>query len=355
MKKTLTLIAKIAVSVLILIYLFRQVEIGKLLSELGSTDLKYFSAAVLFYFFIQAVSAYRWYLLLKPLGMETSYSKLLSFYFLGMYFNWFLPSAIGGDVFRIYYLNKETKRLSAATTSVFIDRDFGMAALLLIATATSLIAWTTFTVPDSSFINVPLAPLFILVSALFILANLFVFYRPTYNLLHKTLELIRMKKADEKVEHLYEAMNSYRGQWGMFFHVMIVSIIIQLGCVVVNVLTAKSIGITTANGWYDYLVFIPATGLISMVPASLNGIGWREASYLYLFQSVGVSEHEALSLAFLWLAVLLITSLPGGVIYILKGSSQKIHLGEVELETSGVGVGPNETENEKIIATTRSQ
>jgi hypothetical protein len=109
------------------------------------------------------------------------------------------------------------------------------------------------------------------------------------------------------------------------------SVGVQIGCAIVNMIAAAAIGLHTRNGWLDYLVFIPAIGLIGMIPASVNGMGWREMSYILLFQSVIVAvagnttpspddtKAAALALSFLWLGVLVATALPGGVLYVMGG------------------------------------
>jgi hypothetical protein len=319
MKKTAITILKIAVSIGLYLYIFKKIDLSKLWEHLRGAEVSYFIAAIAVYFLIQGLSAWRWYLLLRPLDIRAPYTKLLQYYLLGMLFNNFMPTGIGGDVFRIYYLHKDTGRLSRATASVFFDRNLGMAALLLMATVSALIAGTKVQ-------GVRLAPLFILIGVLFALANLALFYRPTYNLLHRLLTMLKMKRADERVEHLFWSVNSYRGQWRLIASTMVISLAVQLGCSVVNVLCADAIGLETRGGWVNYLVFIPAIGLISMIPVSVNGMGWREFSYIVLFGSVGVDESHAAALAFLWLGVLVITSLPGGVIYALQGLRSKERL-----------------------------
>lgn len=336
MKRTALTALKIAVSLALYAYIFSKVEVSHLWEILKDADVTLFIAGIGVYFLIQSLSAYRWQLLLRPLGLEASYRKLLSFYLLGMYFNFFLPTAIGGDVVRVYYLNKETRKLSRATASVFLDRDLGMAALLAVAMIVATAAGTRLPLPGLGDEEVRLAPLFGIVAIAFTLANLAIFYRPTYNLLHKVLRLLRMKRADEKVEHLFASVNSYRGKWALLAGTMIISIVIQLGGVFINVLVARSININTQNGWIDFLVFIPAISLISMVPLSVNGMGWREVSYIVLFQTVGVAQAQAAALAFLWLGVLVLTSLPGGIIYVMRGSKGPVTLADAD------PVGPQE-------------
>jgi glycosyltransferase 2 family protein len=322
MKKTLFTLLKIAVSLGILAYIFlKVVDINLLWKELIKANPLYFVAAVAVYFLVQGLSAWRWYVLLKPQGIDVPFSRILAYYFLGMYFNFFLPSAIGGDVVKVYYLNKETKQLSASTTSVFFDRDIGMGGLVLIALVTALYAG-----PAHMKINgVPLVPVFAFIFVGFLLANLAIFYRPTYNLLHRLLSLFKMKKVDDKIERLFTSVNVYRNRWGLIVATMLMSLGVQVGCALVNLLAARSIGLDKA-GLADYLVFIPAIGLISMIPISVGGTGVREAAYILMFSSIGVEEHQALALSVLWLGVIAITSLPGGIVYIARGSGKADHI-----------------------------
>ena len=351
MKKSGLLVLKVVFSVGILIYIFtRVVHIGDLWVNLREANVSYLVLAVAVYFLVQTLSAYRWYLLLKPLDIETSFSRILSLYYLGMYFNFFLPSAIGGDVFKVYYLHKETGRLSASTASVFLDRDIGMGGLLVSATLVAAYGGTR--VPPEN--GVLLAPLFALIGVAFIVANFALFYRRSYSLLHRLLSLFRMKKADEKVERLFESINAYRGKWGLAATTLTISLGVQFGCAFVNMLAAFSIGLHTQNGWIDYMVLIPAIGLIGMIPLSVNGAGWREASYILLFQSVGAEAHQAATLSLLWLGILVVTSLPGGIIYLARGgrASETPNSGSnLPGETRGIGAPIAASREEEPVST----
>ena len=344
-KKTATLVLKIAVSLGIYVLIFRKINVGNLWEELSKAKVGYFVAAVLVYYLAQGLSAYRWYLMLKPLDIKTSYPRLLSFYFLGMFFNFLMPTAIGGDVFRVYYLNKETRRLSASTASVFIDRDVGMAGLVLVAAVVA-------TYNGTRIGGVLLAPLFWLIIFAFMLANLALFYRRSYDLLHRLLSLFKMKKADERVEHLFLSFNAFRGKWGLMSSALLLSIVVQAGCAFVNLLAATSIGMKTNNGWIDYLILIPTIGLITMAPVSVNGMGLREGAYIMLFAPLVLTQpgdppdlaaHKAAALAFLWLGVTVATGLPGGIIYVLRGGKREgdLHKAEALLEPESVADNDN--------------
>src|SRR5580693_4829188 len=316
MRKAATMALKIVISVAIYVYILSKVKIGALLDITKHARASYILAAILLYFVVQTVSAYRWYVLLRPLRMQVSFIKIVGLYFLGMYSNLFLPGAIGGDFVRIYYLNKEARDLTGATASVFLDRDMGLASLLVIAIVASGVASIRFN-------GVLLAPVFGLIFVGFIAINLALFYRPTYRLVHHLLKLLKLKRSDEKVERMFKSVNAYRSEPGVIGVALLVSILIQVGGVVVNMLAGASIGLVSQNGMIDYLVFIPAISLISMNPISLNGMGWREAAYIILFMSAGATRDQATILSLLWLAVVVLTSLPGGLVYLANGAKKK--------------------------------
>jgi glycosyltransferase 2 family protein len=316
MKKTATMALKIGVSLALYAYIFRKVNIGQLWSTIKSSSPSWIITAILIYVVVQALSAYRWYVLLKPLQIRVPFIKILGFYLVGMYCNLLLPSSIGGDVVKIYYLNKEAQTLSGATASVFLDRDFGLAALLVMATAIAAVSGT-------SLKQVPLAPMFGLITLAFAAANLALFYRPTYSLLHRFLKLLKLKESDEKVERLFQSVNSYRGQYGVLAMAFLLSFAVQVGVTLVNMAGGAGIDLHTSHGLTDYFVYIPAISLIGMNPISINGMGWREAAYVFLFTSAGVTEPKAVTLALIWLAVLVLTSLPGGIIYIMMQTPNK--------------------------------
>jgi uncharacterized protein (TIRG00374 family) len=348
MKKTGLTLLKIVFSVGILVYIFTKVvHIQDLWANLREASVPYLIGAIVLYFVVQTISAYRWYLLLKPLDIEIGFPRILALYYLGMYFNFFLPSAIGGDVVKVYYLHKDTGRLSASTASVFLDRDIGMGGLLLAAIVVAAYGGTR--IPPEN--GVLLAPLFGLIGVAFIVANLALFYRPSYNALHRLLSLFKMKRADEKVERLYDSFNAYRGKWTLMLITLGASLAIQVGCALVNMLAADSIGLRTQHGWIDYMVFIPAIGLIGMIPLSVNGAGWREASYILLFQSVGAKPHEAATLSLLWLGIMVITSLPGGIVYIAMGGRRKKNKVVHDAEMPRVVAAINPTREEEPLST----
>ena len=69
---------------------------------------------------------------------------------------------------------------------------------------------------------------------------------------------------------------------------MVMSLGVQIGCAIVNLLASRAIGINEA-GLADYLVFIPAIGLISMIPISVGGTGLRVFHPLVIALAAGAN------------------------------------------------------------------
>src|SRR5216683_3079824 len=95
--------------------------------------LTYWLLAVGVFLLAQLASSVRWRWLARPLGFEESPWRFLGYYFVGMFFNLVLPTSVGGDVVRAWYLDAHSGRRLPAFVSVFADRVSGLLVLLVLA------------------------------------------------------------------------------------------------------------------------------------------------------------------------------------------------------------------------------
>ena len=68
----------------------------------------------------------------------------------------------------------------------------------------------------------------------------------------------------------------------------------------------------------DCLVLVPPVVLIVTLPISIAGWGVRETAMVTAFGFVGVPEHSSLALSILFGLVVIVTGLPGGLIWLLS-------------------------------------
>ena len=67
-----------------------------------------------------------------------------------------------------------------------------------------------------------------------------------------------------------------------------------------------------------YIILGPLLFLVQMVPFTLNGLGLREAFFVVFLGRFGVPEDVAFAAGFLFYAVSIATSIPGGIILLWR-------------------------------------
>src|SRR6266478_2387953 len=84
----------------------------------------------------------RWQILMRVQGMYMSWRRSIMLFFVGLFFNLFMPGYTGGDFARLYYLMREfPDKKKEAILTVVMDRLIGMAALVLAAVVTTGLRW----------------------------------------------------------------------------------------------------------------------------------------------------------------------------------------------------------------------
>ena len=79
------------------------------------------------------VSCIKWQRLLRHAGVAVGLGRLMALYVIGMLFNQFLPSNVGGDVARSVGLGRYTRQMPNAFATVFLERLTGFVALVACA------------------------------------------------------------------------------------------------------------------------------------------------------------------------------------------------------------------------------
>src|SRR5579883_3025338 len=54
------------------------------------------------------INARRWQIITRSLGFNKPFAEYVEYWYVGMFFNLFLPSTVGGDFSRCYYISKST-------------------------------------------------------------------------------------------------------------------------------------------------------------------------------------------------------------------------------------------------------
>ena len=302
-KKT---IIKIIVSTVLFVLILRKINIGSLIDTLKMLNYWYIPLILLLFFLNYLISSIRWKSLLIFENTEKITVKYLTaLYFIGAFFNNFMPTSIGGDVYKIYRLGKKINSNTNAFTATFMERFTGMVALVIISylgLVKTFDFWLNIAskyVPTSKYLEIELKVL--LYFGFWICAILF------FSLLK-----ILGKKV-KKIREVQESLFLYRNRKKELVIAFVSSFIVQLMAILSQYFVFKALGVNLEFG-YAFFIF-PVIILASFFIPSLNGIGVQDALYIQFFEIVGVSSPIALSASIVYHLFRLFVSLVGGAIY----------------------------------------
>ena len=94
--------------------------------------------AILVFFVSNVLGALQWHFLLAASGVRLTFAQTFRFYFVGLFFNNFLPANIGGDAIKIYDVSRGGSYVYRVTAVTLIDRFIGIFGLCLLFQKTLL-------------------------------------------------------------------------------------------------------------------------------------------------------------------------------------------------------------------------
>jgi hypothetical protein len=301
-------IIKLAVTALLFVYIFRKIDFHQFGATLRNARLGVLVIAFLVLWIGHYICIYRWRMLMRPLMPVLSVSRLFGIYCIGLFFNLTFPTVVGGDVVKMYYAGRPSKSYAQSFAATFLDRDAGMLAMMLIACSAILIY------P----VAVPRIPVPLIVWGafiIFVLINIGIFAPRFHRILTGLLGRFGLARIAVKVDMISNAFQIMGKHKLVLVGSLLISIFNQLLVIAVTWIMALGLRIHVPPSYF--LVFIPVVTLISMVPVSLNGMGLREYGFMSLFGAVGVPAASCIALGILSSILIILSSLPGGIVYIL--------------------------------------
>jgi glycosyltransferase 2 family protein len=312
-KRSALLVAKIAVSVGLLAYLFSTTDLQALNRRVRGGDTALLVGAVAIYAVILAVSTWRWRLLLRAQGYPAPLRRLSASYLVATFFNNFLPSNIGGDVIRV----RDSSQLTGSTTTslavVAIDRILGLGALYLLAAVAYLAGGPALRGLAGA------TPALIGLGVLF--GGLaYVFFRPgTAGRLVALSGISSFGWARQRFELVQAAVHVYRRQMFAVWTAFAASVVLQALVVCYYYAVARSLRI--ALPLVACFLMVPLCSLVQTVPVSFNGWGLRESVFILYFGQIGLPRETALAFSLVGAGLIVLLSLSGAVVWTSRGSA----------------------------------
>jgi uncharacterized protein (TIRG00374 family) len=291
----------------IILYLFRE-QLPAVFQHLKSTNPFYFMAAVIVFFLGLIGVAFR--LRFVVMAQQTELSPGLAYYvnLIALFFNNVLPSSVGGEMVKAYYLYKNANGKVSAFSAVIVDRLFGIVTMILISMS-AVLFWGQAQSSPKILSSIIFLTLFI------ITFGVLVFNKKIADSLCQVHIPLVPGILLEKIRDIYKAIHDYRGHKRIVLRCVLLTLVGQGSYIIANYLLARSLSIDIPLGFFFF--FVPIMLLIGVAP-SVNGIGVREATFLFYLNEF-TSPEKALALSLLSTFFLIFIGIIGGIIYAFKG------------------------------------
>jgi hypothetical protein len=303
------------VSLGLIAYLIYQANPARLLQAWSRILPGWLVLAVLLTLLGVFVSALKWTLLLRARSFELPYLWAVRAYFVGSFFNNFLPTMIGGDAVRALQLSTRIGQVAPAIASIFVERVTGFIALTIIALVSLALSYGLLAdAPRLLLATLALGLLAALALGLALAAA------PLARLLIR-LGLPNLADWQGKLHSMAEALGGYRHHRATLLVAVLISFAYQLVWIGSNYAAGRALGIGVPFSFFTLMV--PMSDIVGLAPIFLNNLGAREGSFVVFLGQVGIGSAEALALAFLVFSIRLVTSLIGGLLYLLGGAQSR--------------------------------
>lgn len=252
-----------------------------------------------------AIRGVRWKALLHGLGLDVPLLSLVKLYFVGTFFNAFLPTGLGGDAVRVVELARYGAHTPEAAGAVLVDRASGLWTMFLMG----LIA-LPFGAGD-----IP-TPMLLLVTGVGLTAVIGGWLMAGTPLILWLGRRVRLP-GQAKLERFYRSVSGcgYRA----LAQACGVSLVFNVMTITVNFLLARSLNVNLSPG--VFFIYSPILATALLIP-SVGGLGVGEAIYSLIYGTVDVGQELATMMSLgRYVVQTVLPGLIGGILYLIDGAA----------------------------------
>ena len=301
MKNRLFNLAKLVISLGLLVLLFRLLDWRESWAALKGMNLQYFLVAVSLFQASLVLRSFRWLALLNAVEVDVPVRRLIHLYYVGVFFNTFLPSGFGGDPVKMYELARYSHRGSEAVGTVFVDRLAGIIVLFVMGLLALPLTYRS--LPRQEALGLLLTAILGLVAA--------------WTLFRRSLATCVLRlvpgKLRGRLQSLYDAVHKCGSQ--ALWQAMAVSALFNITLFGLNYFIAKALGLDIP--FMYFVAFMPVLSLSMLLP-SVGALGTREGAYVLLFGAAGVAEPMAMAMSLSFYLINVLTGSIGAALYAVE-------------------------------------
>jgi uncharacterized protein (TIRG00374 family) len=323
-KRYISYLLRFGVAAAALYLAFRKEDLTEVANVLLGINLWIFAASLGIYIISQLIFVMRWYVLLRVQSIEIGFWAAVRLHFLGLFYNNCLPTSVGGDLLRAWYVTSHTDKKLEAALSVFVDRVIGLTGMLIMA---SCCYWfipvegqtrgfeLSFNLDLAQRINEHRGLVLVIAAVLAISILALASNRKGRALLRRCSRFIR--------QHGSVALSKGRNAIRIYYSKKLavgLALVLTFFCQATFItglwLIGREIGVDAHVKYY--FIFFPISWLLGTLPISVGGLGIMEGWLKVAFSQVStVSGERALVLGLCQRLIWLFGSLPGVAIHLI--------------------------------------
>ncbi|MCA9752197.1 MAG: flippase-like domain-containing protein [Gemmatimonadetes bacterium] len=330
---------RIVVSLGLLVFVFRQAKLDELSTRLVDADFRWLLAALLVNALGNVFGALRWKLLLASQGRRCSTPFLFGSYLVGLFFNNFLPSTIGGDVVRAASARKKGGgTLTEHLTVVLVERMIGLLATLSLGGGAAVTGLAGLVDPTVAW----------LLGAALAVAVLGLYLALSNGVRHRVLRLLERlpgdlepaptRAGDDRPTHgpaggpslgirvlsfVRRTLGKMLAAFELFSRargVLVANFFLSLGFQFLLIVHFWLIQFAFGESlpFPTYLVVVPLVFCVMMLPIGINGLGVRESAFVWFLSKAGMDPASALAISLASYAIAVVHGLIGGLVHVVR-------------------------------------
>jgi glycosyltransferase 2 family protein len=321
---------RLAIGVGIVAILLARANVPEIADALRAADVADVAIGTILFFASLLLSSLRWEAFLRSLGISLPRRTLARLYLVGTFFNAFLPTGVGGDAYKSFIVGGGTAAIEPPLAAAALDRlagVVGLAALTLIGTA------ALFVTSDAT-----------VVTWVSVAASVVLFLGCGYAVLRRR-DATRRKESvatglTARIRTFARALavgirHPHGLRVGSLFGMLTALLLVGA-----HLFLLQAVHSSVPVGAMPGIVLLAS--LTTAIPFTINGLGFRETTYVWALGAYGVPSDTALLFALVVLAVTLLSSAVGGVVYATGGSSLPRSLEDVEDGRHDQQIDPDE-------------
>lgn len=230
--------------------------------------------------------------------------------FIGTFFSQVLPTSIGGDAVRIWQARNAGISYERAISGVFLERVSGLVGLVLMIAVGMIYMGSRIDIPALRYGLLATLPLCLVGIVLMASLDRLPVRLRRWNVMQRLLAALARLAADTRA--ICVALPA-----APILLILSLSSHVLAGLALYALADGLGLSVTV----WECLALLPSVILFTLIPISFAGWGLREGAMVTMFAFAGVATEAALAISVLFGLALLITALPGWLLWLGRRST----------------------------------